>query len=65
MTRTTTLDDSDQGRTRHGVALEQLVSDICSHIREPMTIDDLVEYIASNDYSAELALQHALLLLSR
>jgi len=39
------------------------VSERNSRIREPMTLDELTEYVASNDYSAELALQHAMLLL--
>lgn len=46
------------------IALKQLVSALCSHIQDPMTLDELIKYVKSNDYSAEMALQHALLLLA-
>lgn len=57
-------DALEQTRDPQG-RVDALVSERCAHIGEPMTIGQLAEYIGSNDYSAELALQHALILLSR
>ena len=45
--------------------MQELVSARCYHIGAPMTLDELAEYIESDEYSAELALQHALILLVR
>lgn len=45
--------------------LDALVSDICGGVNEPMSINEIADYISSNDYSAELALQHAIMALHR
>lgn len=45
--------------------LSCLTSHISEHVKTPMTLEQLSSYVASSEYNAELALQHALLLLEK
>jgi hypothetical protein len=44
-------------------SLSSLTHTISEHVKTPMTLQQLADYVASSEYGAELALQHALLLL--
>jgi hypothetical protein len=41
--------------------LQQCSQKIAGHIKKPMSIDDIIDQINSNEYNAELMLQHLLL----
>ena len=49
--------------TPHGQVPEALRLAASGHIKEPYTLAEVKAKIASNDYSAEMLLQHAMLLL--
>lgn len=44
-------------------SLSSLTHTISERVKTPMTLQQLADYVSSNEYCAELALQHALLLL--
>jgi hypothetical protein len=46
-------------------SLSSLTHTISERVKTPMTCQQLADYVSSNEYSAELALQHALLLLEK
>ncbi len=46
-------------------SLSSLTHTISERVKTPMTLQQLADYVYSNEYSAELALQHALLLLKK
>jgi hypothetical protein len=41
--------------------LRYLAAERCGHIREPYTLDEILDMIHSNEYNAELVIQHLLL----
>ena len=45
--------------------IEAITQKVSGHIKKPMTADEIAEYLESFDYSAELALQHLLLLFAK
>jgi len=47
----------------HVGGIDRVIGKRCAAVKEPMTLDELLEYIETDDYSAELALQHALLII--
>lgn len=44
--------------------LQQAAEKIAGHIRKPMTADEIAETLKNGEYSAELVLQHLLLLVT-
>ena len=45
--------------------IESITQKVSGHIKKPMTADEIAEYLDSFDYSAELALQHLILLFAK
>jgi len=46
------------------MSLTEQAHRIAGHIQQPMSADELAAYVATDNYSSQLALQHALLLLA-
>ncbi len=45
--------------------LDQIAREHCGHIRKPYKLTEIIDQVESNEYSAELMLQHLLLWVKR
>jgi hypothetical protein len=46
------------------MSFDELIKQRCGHIRQVYTLDEIVQKLLSNEYSAEMIMQHLLLMVA-